>query len=249
MSAQLTGSTALVTGSTSGIGRAIADVLARAGAHVIVSGRDVERGEKAVAEIKAAGGLADFVAADLSGADGVRALADQAVAVTGQVDILVNNAGIFTFGPTADVADEDFDLMYNTNVKAPFLLVGRLAPLMAARGKGAIVNITTGAAEKGIAGGGLYGSSKAAVNLLTKAWAAEFGPAGVRVNSVSPGPTHTPGTEAMGEGAIDSFAEGIPAGRVGESREIASAVAYVVSDEASFVHGSVLSVDGGYTAV
>ncbi|MFF7889888.1 SDR family NAD(P)-dependent oxidoreductase [Streptomyces sp. NPDC020794] len=246
---QLTGSTALVTGSTSGIGRAIAETLARLGAHVIVSGRDSSRGDEVVSGIRADGGKADFVSADLSHAAGVRSLAEQATGVTGRVDVLVNNAGIYTFGPTTAVTEADFDRMYNVNVKAPYLLVGALAPLMASRGTGAIVNITTGAAVKGIPTGGLYGSSKAALDLLTKAWAAEFGPSGVRVNGVSPGPTYTPGTEAMGEGAIDSFATGIPASRVGEPHEIASAVAYLASDDASFVHGAVLAVDGGYAVV
>ncbi|MEV8205906.1 SDR family NAD(P)-dependent oxidoreductase [Streptomyces sp. NPDC079189] len=249
MTSRLTGSTALVTGSTSGIGRAIAEALALLDAHVIVSGRNAVRGEEAVAGIRAAGGKADFISADLSHAAGAHALAEQGAAVTGRIDILVNNAGIFSFGPTTEFTDAAFDHMYNVNVKAPYVLVGDLAPQMAERGEGAIVNITTGAAVKGLASAGLYGSSKAAVNLLTKAWAAEFGPRGVRVNAVSPGPIHTPGTEEMGEGAIDSFAVGLPVGRVGEPHEIASAVAYLASADASFVHGAIFSVDGGFTVV
>ncbi|MGW7673276.1 SDR family NAD(P)-dependent oxidoreductase [Streptomyces sp. NPDC054775] len=249
MSVKLAGSTALVTGSTSGIGRATAQRLAREGAHVIVSGRHADRGQEVVAEIRAAGGKADFVAADLSSAEGARLLAEEAAMITGQIDILVNNAGTYTFGPTAEGSERDFDLMYNVNVKAPYLLVAALAPQMASRGAGAIVNIITGVAERGVPGAGVYGSSKAALTLLTKSWAVEFGPSGVRVNAVSPGPIYTPGTEAMGEGAIDSFAVNIPARRVGEVEEIASAVAYLSSGEASFIHGAVLSVDGGFTAV
>ncbi|SEO46606.1 SDR family NAD(P)-dependent oxidoreductase [Actinacidiphila rubida] len=249
MTSRLTGSTALVTGSTSGIGRAIAEALAQLDAHVIVSGRDPARGEDVVAGIRAAGGKADFISADLSDSAGAHALAEQATAVTGRIDILVNNAGIYTFGPTTEFTDAAFDRMYNVNVKAPYVLVGDLAPGMAERGGGAIINITTGAAVKGLPSAGLYGSSKAAIDLLTKAWAAEFGPRGVRVNAVSPGPIHTAGTEAMGEGAIESFAEGLPAGRVGQPHEIATAVAYLASDDASFVHGAIFSVDGGFTVI
>jgi len=129
----------------------------------------------------------------------VRTLARQATALGGgHVDILVNNGGVFPFGPTAAATDEDIDAVYAVNVKAPFILVGELAPAMAARGKGAVVNVLTMVARFGMTGMSLYGSSKAALTLLTKSWAAEFGPSGVRVNSVSPGPTRTEGTAGMG---------------------------------------------------
>jgi NAD(P)-dependent dehydrogenase (short-subunit alcohol dehydrogenase family) len=247
-SADLAGTTALVTGATSGIGRAAAIMLATHGAHVVISGRDATRGDEAVAAIRAAGGKADFVAADLGDADSVRALARQAVEISGgHIDILVNNAGVFPFGPTADATDADIDLVYAVNVKAPFILVGELAPAMAARGKGAIVNVLTMVAHFGVAGMALYGSSKAALTLLTKSWAAEFGPLGVRVNAVSPGPTRTLGTEPMGE-TLDQLASLAPAGRPAAPEEIASAISYLAGDEASFVHGAILDVDGGRNA-
>ncbi|MGW7674520.1 SDR family NAD(P)-dependent oxidoreductase [Streptomyces sp. NPDC054775] len=245
--AQLTGRTALVTGSTSGIGEAIAEKLAELGAHVIVSGRDATRGDGVVAYIRAVGGKADFIAADLGSTAGAHALAEQATGITGQIDILVNNAGIYTFGSTTDTTEAGFDRMYNVNVKAPYFLVSDIAPQMASRGSGAIINITTGAAVKGLPTAGLYGSSKAAIDLLTKSWAAEFGPSGVRVNAVSPGPTHTPGTVAAG--GVDSFASSIPAARLGSSPEIATAVAYLASDDASFVYGANFAVDGGFNVV
>jgi NAD(P)-dependent dehydrogenase (short-subunit alcohol dehydrogenase family) len=247
-SADLAGTTALVTGATSGIGRATALMLATRGAHVVISGRDATRGDEAVAAVRAAGGKADFVAADLGDPDSVRALARQAVEIGGgHIDILVNNAGVFPFGPTADATDADIDLVYAVNVRAPFILVGELAPAMAARGKGAIVNVLTMVAHFGVNGMALYGSSKAALTLLTKAWAAEFGPNGVRVNAVSPGPTRTLGTEPMGE-TLDQFASLAPAGRPAAPEEIASAISYLAGDEASFVHGAVLDVDGGRNA-
>ena len=247
-STELNGSTALVTGSTSGIGRATATALARRGAHVLISGRDSARGDAAVAAIRAAGGKADFIPVDLADANSVRALARRATELgDGHVDILVNNAGIFPFGPTADARDEDIDSVYDVNVKAPFILVGALAPAMAARGSGAIINVLTMAARFGIAGMSLYGASKAALALLTQSWAAEFGPSGVRVNAVSPGPTRTEGTEPMGS-QLDALASLAPAGRTAAPEEIASAISYLAGNEASFVHGAILDVDGGRNA-
>lgn len=246
MSDRLDGRTALVTGSTSGIGRAVAELLARRGAHVIVSGRDSARGEEAVSAIRAGGGRADFLPADLTVVAGATGLAEQSLGVTGQVDILVNNAGIFTFGPTSATTVAAFDAIYNVNLKAPYFLVQALAPTMAERGSGSIVNILTGAAHRGAPAAGLYGSSKAALLLLTRGWAAEFGPSGVRVNAVSPGPIRTEGT---GNGAgLDQVAATLPARRLGEPHEVAAAVAFLSGDEAAYVHGAILPVDGGATA-
>jgi NAD(P)-dependent dehydrogenase (short-subunit alcohol dehydrogenase family) len=247
-STDLAGTTALVTGATSGIGRAVAVSLARRGAHVLASGRDPVRGDAVIAEIRAAGGKADFIAADLADADSVRALARRAAELGGgHVDILVNNAGVFPFGPTQGTSDHDIDTAYAVNVKAPFILTGELAPAMAARGRGSIINVLTMVAHFGVSGMALYGSSKAALTLLTKAWAAEFGPAGVRVNAVSPGPTRTEGTKPMGD-QLDQLASLAPAGRPAAPEEIASAITYLAGDEASFVHGAILDVDGGRRA-
>lgn len=240
---------ALITGGTSGIGRATADKLARLGIHVIVVGRNAERGEKTVAEIRAAGGKADFISSDLRDASSAREVARRAVELgDGHVDILINNAGIYPFGPTHETTEEMFERVYALNVKAPYFLVAELAPLMAKKGKGAIVNLSTMVADYGAPGMSLYGSSKAAINLLTKVWAAEYGPSGVRVNAVSPGPTRTEGTDAMGEG-LEQLAAEAPAGRPATPDEIAEAIVFLATDSASFIHGARLAVDGGRTAV
>src|SRR5438445_13281824 len=192
--------TALITGGTSGIGRAAANKLAQLGIHVIVVGRNAERGEKTVAEIRAGGGKADFISSDLRDAASAREVARRAVELgNGHVDILINNAGMFPFGPTHETTEEAFDNVYSLNVKAPYFLVAELAPLMAKTGKGVIVNVSTMVADKGAAGMSLYGSSKAAINLLTKAWAAGYRPTRIRVNAASRGRTRTNGSDASGE--------------------------------------------------
>jgi NAD(P)-dependent dehydrogenase (short-subunit alcohol dehydrogenase family) len=243
------GLTALITGGTSGIGRATANKLAQLGIHVLVAGRNPQRGEKTVAEIRAAGGKADFISSDLQDASSARQVAKRAVDLgAGRVDILVNNAGIFPFGPTEETKEETFDAVYSLNVKVPYFLVAELAPLMAKRGGGVIVNVSTMVADYGVAGMSLYSSSKAAINLLTKAWAAEYGPRGVRVNAVSPGPTRTEGTEGMGE-ALEQFAAQAPMRRPATPDEIAEAIVFLATGRSSFIQGAKLAVDGGRTAV
>jgi 3-oxoacyl-[acyl-carrier protein] reductase len=243
---RLAGKHALVTGSTSGIGRAIAQALAAEGAHVVVSGRDPGRGAEAVDAIRAAGGTADFVAADLgvSGA-AARALAAESTAVLGgRIDILVNNAGVYPSGPTADLADDAVDALLHVNVRAPHALVSAVAPAMAAAGEGVIINIGSWISRIGMPAGSLYGATKAALEQLSRSWSAEYGPAGVRVNAVSPGVTLTEGS-AGARPVLDAMVARTPAGRVGEPAEIAHAVVWLASDEARFVHGTTIDVDGG----
>jgi NAD(P)-dependent dehydrogenase (short-subunit alcohol dehydrogenase family) len=241
--------TALITGGTSGIGRAAASKLSLLGVHVLVVGRSVERGERTVAEIRAAGGQAGFISSDLRDASSARAVAKRAIELgNGHVDILINNAGVFPFGPTDKTTEEEFDRVYSLNVKVPYFLVAELAPLMAKRAKGVIVNVSTMVADYGVSGMSLYGSSKAAINLLTKSWAAEYGRSGVRVNAVSPGPTRTEGTDAMGEG-LEQLAAQAPAGRTATADEIAEAIVFLATDRSSFIHGAKLAVDGGRTAI
>ncbi|HET6294368.1 MAG TPA: SDR family oxidoreductase [Kribbella sp.] len=246
---QLSGKNAVITGATSGIGRATALALAALGAQVLITGRDQTRGKELLEEVLAAGGAGQFLPADLTDATSAREFAGRALeAGDGRIDILVNNLGIGSFGTTQSTTEEAFDQMYSVNVKVPYFLVAEIAPTMAERGDGAIVNVTTTVSGFGQAGAALYGSSKAAVALLTKAWAAEFGPSGVRVNTVSPGPTRTPGTDFMGD-SLDQAAAVAPARRVAAPKEIADVVAFLCTDAASFVHGATLPADGGRSAV
>jgi NAD(P)-dependent dehydrogenase (short-subunit alcohol dehydrogenase family) len=239
---ELVDQTAVITGGTAGIGLASARLLAREGATVIISGRDRARGDQAV---EAIGANARFVQTDMADAESVNSLVQQC----GEVDIVVNNAGNF---PSALTVDQDmavFETMFNTNVRGAYFLVAGLIPGMLQRGRGSIVNITTMAAFKGIPGASGYSASKAALESLTRTWAAEFGAAGVRVNSVAPGPTRTLGVAAAWGDVNEELGRALPLGRTAFASEIAEAVLFLSSPRASFITGSTLHVDGGGAAV
>jgi NAD(P)-dependent dehydrogenase (short-subunit alcohol dehydrogenase family) len=251
MTQRLKGKTALITGSTSNIGRAAAVRFAAEGAHVIVSGRDDKRGAAVLARIRTAGGVADYVHADLDGtAEASRGLADAATELLGgHIDILVSNAGIF---PPADTLTADpamFDRVYAVNVKAPFFLTQAVAPAMIGYGSGVIINLGSWVARLSVPVGALYASTKGAMETLTRAWAAEFGPRGIRVNAVSPGVIRDQETFADTDHPAAVMMAGSPAGRTGDPDEVAAALVYLASDDAAFVHGTVLDVDGGRTGV
>jgi NAD(P)-dependent dehydrogenase (short-subunit alcohol dehydrogenase family) len=241
--------TALVTGSTSGIGKATAIALAARGARVLVVGRNEQRARDVVAEIEGGGGSAAYRLTTLSDLESALDLVQWATeAGDGHVDILINNAGVALLGPSSAATEAEFDETFALNVKVPFFLVAALAPAMAERGWGSVVNVSTMVASFGQAGMAMYGASRAALELLTKAWAAEYGPSGVRVNAVAPGPTRTALMEAVPEEMVNQLAALAPAGRVARPAELAAAIVFLASDDASFVHGVTLAVDGGRVA-
>jgi NAD(P)-dependent dehydrogenase (short-subunit alcohol dehydrogenase family) len=239
----LEGQRALVTGATSGIGRAVALQLARDGAEVVVHGRDAARGAQTFQEITAAGGKASFVAADLGDPADVQRLAN----AVGDVDILINNAGIARFAPTAEFDVAGFDKLFASNVRAPFFLVAALAPGMAARGRGSIVSLSSMAGGVGLVGGAAYGATKAALEAMTRAWAAEYSPSGVRVNAIAPGPVYTP--TPSGPEFIAALGETTPMHRASQPEEIAEVVAFLASPRASYVTGATVAADGGRRAI
>ena len=234
--------TALVTGATSGLGKAIAVRLARDDLQVVVVGRDAARGAAVVAQIEAAGGQARFIAADLSDPADIKRLAQE----VGSIDVLVNNAGRSVWAPTAEMSVEDFDSMFASNVRAPYLLVGAFAPAMAERGSGSIINITSMAGRIGLASGAAYGATKAALDSMTQSWTAEYSPRGVRVNSVAGGPIHT---RPEARERFDQLGATTAMHRAAEPAEIAEVVAFLASPRASYVTGAIIAADGGRTAI
>lgn len=246
---RLSGRSALVTGSTGGLGVAIAKQLAAEGAFAVVSGRSQARGEQVVADIRAAGGKAEFVHADLSAGDQViQRFADAAInAAGGRLDILVNNAASLLLPtPTAEVAADALRDAFEVNVFAPFLLTGIVAPQMLSGAT--IVNIGSITGLRGSSGSAVYSANKAALHSLTTSWADEFGPAGIRVNAVAPGPISTERHEEFAE-YLEPVLSRLPSRRASTPDEVAAAVAFLASDDATNIHGAILSVDGGWAAV
>jgi NAD(P)-dependent dehydrogenase (short-subunit alcohol dehydrogenase family) len=239
---ELTGQAALITGGTAGIGLACARLLAGAGATVIVAGRDRRRGEAAIGRIS---GSRRFIGADMSDSASVAALVEQA----GDVDILVNNAASFPGALTVEQDITTFETTFATNVRGTYFLTAGLVRGMLQRRRGSIINVTSMVASKGVGGASTYGASKAAVESLTRSWAAEFGPYGVRVNCVAPGPTKTEGVEAQWGDTNEELGRALPLGRTAEPEEIAHAVLFLASPRSSFITGSTLHADGGGTAV
>jgi NAD(P)-dependent dehydrogenase (short-subunit alcohol dehydrogenase family) len=194
---------------------------------VIVSGRDRERGDQVAAETNGR-----FVPAALTSCDDVRRLAADA----GAVDVLINNGGYWELGPTAETTHDGFDAMVDINLRAPFFLTAAVAPQMAARGRGAIVNVSTMVAARGAAGMDGYGATKAAIEALTRFWAVEYGPAGVRVNAVALGPTRTEVTRSMGD-MLDTLAAASRLQRANEPADVAEVIAYLAGDAAHSITG------------
>ncbi|MFE0417243.1 SDR family NAD(P)-dependent oxidoreductase [Streptomyces tendae] len=248
---EFAGRTALVTGSgaVGGLGHVTAGVLAAGGADLILTGTDAQRGAQVAEDLRAVGGgsagAVRFVAADLSDPAGVRQLA----ADVGAVDILVNNASMMTFAPTAGQDLTTYDAAFAVNVRAPFLLTALLAEKMAAGGGGSIVNVSSTAAGLGMPGMAVYGATKAALESLTRTWAAEFAESNVRVNAVAPGPMRT--SKVIAAMGPDMGGMGLTTAlkRTSDPAEVAQVIAFLASDRASYMTGAVVAADGGRTAI
>jgi NAD(P)-dependent dehydrogenase (short-subunit alcohol dehydrogenase family) len=241
----------LITGALTGIGRATALAFAKDGAQIVASGRREAEGKALEAELRSLGAQAGFVRADVRHEDEIRSLVDQTVARFGRIDVAVNAAGTEGEpGPVIDQTAESYAATFDTNVLGTLLSMKHELRVMQAQGRGSIVNISSTYGHEGAAGASVYVASKHAVEGMTKSAALEAASSGVRVNAVAPGPIET--------GMLDRFTrtadrkaalvKTVPLGRVGEPNEIARAVVFLGSDDASFVTGQILNADGGKSA-
>src|SRR5882762_3030014 len=241
----------LITGALTGIGRATAVAFATGGASLVVAGRREEAGQQLAAELRTLGAAAEFIRADVRREDEVRELVDRTVARFGRLDVAVNNAGTEgQVGPITEQTADSYAATFDTNVLGVILSTKHEVRVMQGQGSGSIVNISSTYGHKGAAGASVYAASKHAVEGITKSVALEVAKSGIRVNAVAPGPTDT--------GMLTRFTKtpenkaalvtGVPMGRLGLSDELANAIVFIASDEASFITGHVLNVDGGHSA-
>jgi NAD(P)-dependent dehydrogenase (short-subunit alcohol dehydrogenase family) len=241
----------LITGGLTGIGRAAAGAFAKKGAKLVVAGRRDEVGKALAKELRSFGSEAEFINADVRKEDDVRALVDKTIARFGRLDVAVNNAGTEgRVGPIADQTAESYAATFDTNVLGVILSMKHEVRVMQGQGGGSIINISSTYGHEGAAGASVYAGSKHAVEGITKSVALEVAKSGIRVNAVAPGPTDT-GMLTRFTGTPENKAAlmtGVPMGRLGLSEELANAIVFIASVEASFITGHVLNVDGGKTA-
>jgi NAD(P)-dependent dehydrogenase (short-subunit alcohol dehydrogenase family) len=241
----------LITGALTGIGRAAAVAFARKGAAVVVTGRRDEAGKALAEELRALGAEAEFINADVRNEDDVRALVDETVARFGRLDVAVNNAGTEgQVGPITDQTAQTYAATFDTNVLGVLLSMKHQVRVMQEQGSGNIVNISSTYGHEGAAGASVYVGSKHAVEGITKSVALEVAKAGIRVNAVAPGPTDT-GMLTRFTGTPENKAAlvaQVPLTRLGRTEELADAIVFIASNQASYITGHVLNVDGGMTS-
>jgi NAD(P)-dependent dehydrogenase (short-subunit alcohol dehydrogenase family) len=241
----------LVTGALTGIGRATAVAFAKKGAKVVVAGRRDEAGKALADELRSLGSEADFIHADVRNEDEVRALVDETVARFGRLDVAVNSAGTEgQVGPITDQTAETYAATFDTNVLGVILSMKHEVRAMQGQGSGSIVNISSTYGHEGAPGASVYVGSKHAVEGITKSVALEIAESGIRVNGVAPGPTDT-GMLTRFTGTPENKAAlvtGVPMGRLGLTEELADGVVFIASDEASYITGHILNIDGGHSA-
>jgi len=238
----------LITGITSGIGRASARAFAAAGARLVLGSRDAAAGEALAEELRGRGSQALFVTTDVTAPRDLEALVAAAVQRFDRLDVAVNNAGLEVTGPIADGDEAAFDRAFDTNVKGVWRALRAEIPAMSRGGGGAIVNISSVAGLRGMPGASVYAATKFAVEGLTRSAALELAAAKIRVNAVAPGPVATPMLDRFTGGHPEVMAQRVPLGRLAAPEEIARAVLWLASDDASYVTGASLAVDGGFLA-
>ncbi len=246
----LTGRIAVVTGASRGIGRGLVDALAAAGATVAVTARSIDDANQAVAEVVAGGGRATAHAMDVSQVASITAAFDEIVARHGRIDVLVANAGLGANHPALAVAEADWDEMMDVNARGLFFSAQAAGRVMVAQGSGRIIAISSQASTVGIRDHAVYCATKGAVNQFVRVLALEWGALGVTVNAVAPTFIYTPGTAERLDDPVflHGVVERIPIGKVGAIADVAGAVIYLASDAGAMVNGSILAVDGGWTA-
>jgi len=244
----LQGKVAIITGGSQGIGRGIAHVFARKGARLVLAARDVQRGEEFARELRASGAEVLFVATDVAQKDSVRNLVAQTIERFGRVDILVCNAGAFWEQPLETMSEDDWDRIHNVNLKGTFLGVQAVLPSMKAQGSGRVIltSSITGPIT-GMSGFAHYGATKAGQNGFMRSAALELAPHGITINSVMPGNILTEGLADLGPEYLAKMSAAIPLGRLGDPEDIGAAMAFFASDEARWITGQTLVVDGGQT--
>ncbi|MBE6494643.1 MAG: SDR family oxidoreductase [Methanosphaera stadtmanae] len=241
---RLDGKVSIITGSTSGMGRASAELFAKEGAKVVVVGRNEERAKQVVDNIKSEGGEAIYILADMTNPDDLKNIVDKTVEEYGTIDVLFNNAGTFSLNNLMDLSREEWNKILAINVTAAFLLTQLVVPVMKEKQNGTIINTGSAASLSPQYGPAGYVTSKHAIAGLTKSIAYELGPE-IRCNCIAPGLIDTPMVEGTDETACNAMMEATPMKRIGKGEDIANMAVFLASDESTFVDGQIIRVDGG----